>query len=1096
MRKFTILFAFLCFIGMQAAVAQTEVRGTVTDAKDGTPLPGVSIVVKGTLTGTVTDITGKYALTVPAGYNDLIFSFVGMLTKEAKIDGRAVIDVALEDDVVGLDEVVVTALGISREKKSLGYATQEVSGQELSAVKSDNFINSMSGRVAGVQVKSTNNMGGSSNMIIRGSSSITGNNQALFVIDGVPVNNDNTNNTGQISGRSGFDYGNAASDLNPNDIESVNVLKGAAATALYGSRAANGVVMITTKKGSKSLGKAKRVGVSISSNITTGFVDKTTFPKYQSGYGAGYGASYYSESEYPGFEQVYDIDGDGNLDFTVPTYEDASMGQKFDPNVSVYQWDAFYPSSPNYLKATPWIAAENGPEYFLQNPLSFTNTVEVAGGSEAATFRLSYTNFNQKGILPNSELKRNNIMLSGSYDIVKNLTVSAQANYINTQGLGRNYTGYSDNIMSSFRQWMQTNVDYKQQEEMYDLTDENITWNPVSPYDLAPAYWDNPYFQRYKNYETDKRDRLMGYLMAEWKITGYLSLMGRVSVDTYEELQEERKEVGSASGEFGVGRPDVTSGYSRFSKNFMETNLDFMLNFYKNIGENFNLKAMAGTNIRRTRIDQVFASTEGGLIVPGLFALSNSANQMVAPEERYTMVGVNGMFASVSLGYKDFLFLDGNLRLDQSSTLPEDENTYPYGGVSGSFLFSNLLTLDWMQLGKLRLSWAKVGNDAPWGSIKDTYIFDGTFSGTAMYSLPNNKANEKLVPEISNTLEGGLEMKFFMNRLGFDLALYKENTINQILPVSVSTATGYSGKYLNAGEVENKGVELSIFGKPIKSSDFEWEIALNFARNVSEVIELDSGISNLTIARLQGGVSINARVGEPYGTIQGTDYVYNEDGQKVVGSNGYYLKTATSDIVLGDINPDFILGLNNRFNYKNWALSFLIDWQQGGSVFSLDLYYGLGTGLYEETDFINDLGNPVRNPLTDDETSGGLILDGVVNVGTAEEPIWEENTKRVAGDDYRVFGWSRNPNSTFVYDATYVKLREVVLSYSIPSKVMEKSFIKGATFSLVGSNLWIISKDLPHADPEASQSSGNVQGWQSGVMPSTRNIGLTVNLQF
>ncbi len=1081
---------------MQAAVAQTEVRGTVTDAKDGTPLPGVSIVVKGTLTGTVTDITGKYALTVPAGYNDLIFSFVGMLTKEAKIDGRAVIDVALEDDVVGLDEVVVTALGISREKKSLGYATQEVSGQELSAVKSDNFINSMSGRVAGVQVKSTNNMGGSSNMIIRGNSSITGNNQALFVIDGVPVNNDNTNNSGQISGRSGFDYGNAAADLNPNDIESVNVLKGAAATALYGSRAANGVVMITTKKGSKTMGKTKRVGVSISSNITTGFVDKTTFPKYQTGYGAGYGASFYSESEYPGFELVYDIDGDGNLDFTVPTYEDASMGQKFDPNVSVYQWDAFFPSSPNYLKATPWIAAENGPEYFLQNPLSFTNTVEVAGGSEAATFRISYTNFNQKGILPNSELKRNNIMLSGSYDIVKNLTVSAQANYINTQGLGRNYTGYSDNVMSGFRQWMQTNVDYKQQEEMFDLTDENITWNPVSPYDLAPAYWDNPYFQRYKNYETDKRDRLLGYLMAEWKITGYLSLMGRVSVDTYEELQEERKEVGSASGEFGVGRPDVTSGYSRFSKNFMETNLDAMLNFYKSIGEDFNIKAMAGTNIRRTRVDQIFASTEGGLIVPGLFALSNSANQMVAPEERYTMVGVNGMFASVSLGFRDYLYLDGNLRIDQSSTLPEDDNTYPYGGVSGSFLFSNLLNLDWMQLGKLRLSWAKVGNDAPWGSIRDTYIFDGTFSGTAMYSLPNNKANEKLVPEISNTIEAGLEMKFFMNRLGFDFAVYKENTINQILPVAVSYVTGYSGKYLNAGEVENKGIELSIFGKPIKSSDFEWELGLNFARNVNEIIELDSGITNLQIARLQGGVSINARVGEPYGTIQGTDYVYNEDGQRVVGSNGYYLRTTTSDIVLGDINPDFILGFNNRFNYKNWALSFLIDWQQGGSVFSLDLYYGLGTGLYEETDFINDLGNPVRNPLTDDETSGGLILDGVVNVGTAEEPIWEENTTRVAGDDYRVFGWSRNPNSTFVYDATYVKLREVVLSYSIPSKVMEKSFIKGAPFSLVGSNLWIISKDLPHADPEASQSSGNVQGWQSGVMPSTRNIGLTVNLQF
>jgi len=1100
MRKFTLFFVFLLFVGMQAALAQMEVKGTVTDAKDGTPLPGVSIVVKGTLTGTVTDINGKFVLTVPAGYNELIFSFVGMLTREEKIDGRAVINITLEDDVVGLNEVVVTALGVSREKKSLGYATQEVSGSEINAVKSNNFISNLSGKVSGVQVKGTGNIGGSTNVVIRGYSSATGNNQALFIVDGVPISNDNTNNYGQINGRSGYDYGNAASDINPNDIESVNVLKGAAATALYGQRAANGVVIITTKKGVKTMAKTKSYGVAISSNVTTGFIDKSTFPIYQKNYGAGYGAFYYSETEYPGFEYLYDINGDGQTDYTVPTYEDASMGQKFDPNILVYQWDSYFPESPNYQTATPWVAAENGPEYFMENSLSLTNSVEVVGGGEATAFRLSYTNQYQEGIMPNSKLKKNSFLVNASHDIIKNLTVSASANYVNTQGTGRNSTGYSDNIMSSFRQWMETNVDYKQQQEMYDLTGRNISWNWWSPDDAknqaTPAYWDNPYFQRFENYETDQRDRLIGYAQLDWRITGFLSLMGRASIDTYNELQEERKAQTSASGEFGVNRVDCTSGYSRFQRKFTETNMDIMLKFNKSLGESFNLSALLGTNIRRDRVDQVFASTDGGLIVPDLYALSNSQNQMQAPEELLTEIGVNGVFAQVSLGFKDYLFLDGTIRRDQSSTLPKDNNVYWYPSVSASFLFSQLLDVDWLQLGKLRLGFAQVGNDAPWGSLKDTYTFNGTFTGTSMYSLPNSKANAELKPELSSSLEAGLEMKFFQSRLGFDLAFYKNNTANQIMPVSVSYATGYSSKYVNAGEIQNKGVELTLFGTPVQSGDFKWDIMLNWAKNINEVISLDSGLQNLQISgNLQGGVTINARVGEPYGTIQGSDYVY-QDGKRVVKSNGYYLLSPTTDIVLGTIQPDFTAGLNNRFTYKNWALSFLIDWQKGGSIFSVDMWYGLGTGLYPETDYINDLGNPTRDPLTDDETSGGVILEGVVNTGTAEEPIWVENDFRVPGDDYRVFGWARNPNAGFVYDASYIKLREVVLTYSLPEKVMANSAIKGVSFSLVGSNLWIIMKNLPYADPEAGQSSGNVQGWQSGVMPTTRNIGLTVNLQF
>ncbi len=1085
MRKFTLFLALIFFIGMQVAQAQTStITGTVTNAEDGSTIPGVSVVVKGTTFGTTTDLQGKFTLNVPPDAQSLIFSFVGMKTAEMEIGGQSVINVSLEPEITAIEGVVVTALGITREKKSLGYATQELGGDDLNNVKRDNFISSLSGKAAGVQVKTNNNMGGSTNIIIRGNASITGNNQALIVVDGVPVNNDNTNNSGQISGRSGYDYGNAASDIDPNNIESVNVLKGAAATALYGSRAANGVIEITTKKGQKTTGGTKILGVSISSNVTTGFIDKSTFPKYQTGYGAGYGP-YYSGGDYPGLSE-YDFRGLGNA-LVVPTTEDASMGERFDPDLLVYQYDAFFPNSPNYNKKTPWVNGANGPIEFFDTPWTFSNNIDITGGGEKTTFRLSYTNLDQTGIMPNSSIKKNNFLFNGTYDILDNLKVTASANYINTKGKGRNSTGYSDNIMSSFRQWYQTNVDINQQKELYDLTGENMTWNPQSEDDLSPIYWDNPYWVRYENYQNDERNRLIAYTQVDWKITDYLSIMGRTSIDTYDEIQEERKAVGSVSGELGVGRPDVTSGYARFDRSFRETNVDFLAKFNKYLTETLSFNALLGTNIRRSKIDQVYASTDGGLIIPNLYALSNSANPMQPPEERVSEIGVNGVFGGISLGWNNLLYLDANVRRDQSSTLPEDNNAYFYPSVSGSFLFNNLLEgATFMQLGKFRLGYAEVGNDAPWGSTKDTYNNNGLFGTTAMFSLPNNKSNINLKPERTKSIETGLEMIFFQNRLGFDFAYYKNNTIDQIIPVAVSYATGYSGKYVNAGEVENKGYELTLRGTPVVNSDFRWDITLNWAQNTNKVVSLEEGLENLQLASLQGGVTINARVDEPYGTIQGTDYVYHENGQPIVGANGYYLKTETSDKILGDINPDWVGGINNAFSYKSWTFSFLIDWQQGGSIFSLDQWYGMGTGLYEETDFTNDLGNPVRSPISQ---GGGLILPGVQEDGSP-------NDVRVSGGNYRVFGWSKNPNKKFIFDASYVKLREVVLTYSVPKAKLAKTPIVGASFSLVGSNLWIFSKELPHADPEATQSSGNVQGWQSGVMPTTQNIGLTVNLQF
>jgi hypothetical protein len=401
-----------------------------------------------------------------------------------------------------------------------------------------------------------------------------------------------------------------------------------------------------------------------------------------------------------------------------------------------------------------------------------------------------------------------------------------------------------------------------------------------------------------------------------------------------------------------------------------------------------------------------------------------------------------------------------------------------------------------MQLGKLRLGYAQIGNDAPWGSTLDTYTNVGLYSlfgTTALFSVPSTKNNAELKPERTTSLEGGLEMIFLQNRLGFDLSLYKNNSVDLIMPVSVSFATGYSGKYVNAGDLQNKGVELTLRGAPVVTNDFRWDATLNYARNRSEVISLDEGLENLQIAALQGGVTINARVGEPYGTIQGTDFVYSDKGEKVVGANGHFRKSATSDKIIGNISPDWTAGFNNNFTYKGWSFSFLLEMQQGGSIFSTDLWYGMATGLYEETVFINDLGNSSRAPISE---GGGFINKGVVNVGTDDNPIYETNTKRIAGDTYSAFGYATSPNGRYVYDATYIKLREAVLTYTLPKTKLAKTPLQGVSFSLVGSNLWIISKDLIHADPEASQSSGNVQGWQSGVMPTTRNVGLTVNLQF
>ncbi|WP_343330477.1 SusC/RagA family TonB-linked outer membrane protein [Polaribacter staleyi] len=1070
----TLLLAFL----MQISFAQEKkVSGTVSDSS-GT-LPGVSVAIKGTNSGTQTDFDGKYSINAKQG-DVLSFSYVGYKTYEKTVGNSNTINIAMVEDNNVLDEVVVTALGISRDKKSLGYATQKVSGEELTTNKSGNFVNALSGKAAGVQIKKNNNLGGSTNVVIRGNASLKGSNQALFVIDGVPINNTNTNSAGQAQANGGYyDYGNAASDINPDDIESVNVLKGAAASALYGSRAANGVIMITTKKGKN----AKGIGVTISTGMTVGKIDKSTFAKYQTQYGAGYGHYYDGPENYWTLE---DITGNGSDDLLVPYTEDGSYGAPFDGRL-VYQWDSFDPDSPNYKKATPWVNAANGPITFFETPITLTNSISLDKSMENGSFRINYTQFDQTGLMPNSEIKKHNFSFSGNTKLGDKLTVSSLANYIKTAGKGRNSTGYGDNVVANFKQWWQTNVDLQQQKDIYFATKRNVTWNPAtSDAGSAPIFWDNPYWTRYENYQNDSRSRFIGNVSLTYDVKDWLSITGRIATDTYSELQEERRANGSVASNFGVSRGNVDSGYGRKNIQNTETNYDLMANFNTDLSDKVNLKGILGTNIRRNNLNIIHISTAGGLSVPKLYSIQNSVNALPLPDERAEKIGVDGVYISASLGYDNMLFLDATYRRDHSSTLPADHSTFGYPSVSGSFLFSKLIEKDWISFGKVRANYAEVGNSAPFDFLYDSFVVN-TPIGSASTSVGNVKKNPNLKPETTKSMELGLEMKFLGNRLGFDVAYYKNNSVDQIFGVPVSRATGFTSKVLNAGEIENKGVELSAYGSPIKTETFTWNMNVNWSRNRNTVVSLVDGIENLQLGSFQGGVTLNARVGEPYGVIQGTDYTYI-NGEKVVdAASGQYIATGTSDQVIGDINPEWNMGISNSFRYKNISLNFLLDIQQGGSVFSLDQYYGLATGLYAETAFINDLGNPVRNTIAN---GGGYINPGVNADGST-------NTTRIRTDRYGAFGYARGlPNAAFVYDASYVKLRELSITYNFSKNVLDRTFLNDASISFTGSNLWIIHKNTPHEDPEGGLGSGNLQGYSVGSLPTTRDFGLNVKLQF
>jgi len=1077
MKRFVFVLSLLCFVGFSLQAQEVQVSGKVTSADDGSALPGVSIVVQGTTIGAVTDFEGNYSITVPDASASLMFSFVGMITQEVPVDGQTTVDVVLESSSTELDEVVVTALGVSREKKALGYAVSEVGGEELTQAMQTDAVSALSGRVAGVQVSSSTNMGGSSSILIRGAASITQNNQPLFIVDGIPMDNSNYSSTGAASGGGGADYGNLINDLNPDEIAEISVLKGPAA-ALYGSRAANGVIIITTKKAQKG-----RKSVSVEFNSNVGFETISTIPVLQRKYGGGA-----TVGDGDGFE-VVNIDG---VDRRVVQYAvDESWGPKYDPSINVVHWDGFNQDG-SVAEERPWVAPANDVEKFWETGVTFANSIAVNKSGEAYGIRFAYKNTNVDGTMPNSWQKKNDFKLAGDVNISPKLVLNGSLNYLRTDTQGRPELGYTDNsVGQKFFQWGQRQLDYERMKEYKWPSGEQRTWNRIAWDNPTPKYSDNSYWTQYENYNTDLRNRFIGSLSLAWEIVDDLVLKGSAYGDYYNFILTERMAVGSQG----------TPWYYEANRQNYEYNFESILSYNKQF-DSFGISALAGANKRIERYDFLRAQTSGGLVVPGVYNIKNSADAPQVNDLTQEKM-VNSVFFQAAADIGGLLFLDASYRIDWSSTLPEENNMYDYPSVSASFLFSNLLDVSWLDLGKVRVGWAEVGNDTNPYNVFATYAYnaDGAFGGYPRVFKDDDLLNESLKAETTRSLEVGLDMSFFQARVDLAATYFDNTTFDQIMPLQVSQATGYASQFINAGEMSNSGIELSLGVVPVRTNDFQWYLQANFTKVNNQVVDLYEDLESLDIQRAPfGGVFLRASKGDTYGQLWGTDYLYDDNGNKVVGDNGYW--EHNPDLTpLGSVLPDFTMGIRNALTWKGFNLDFLIDIRRGGYFYSITHMWGMYSGMLEETAAVNDQGNEIRDPV---DQGGGIKLDGVTGDVTWNDDGTYTVTNTAPNDTYvSAIGWSARhyhgygmPSAQSVFKSDYIKLREVTFGYTFPV-AMFGGVVKQLRLSAYGRNLATWGLDQQGFDPEmTANGSGNIQGLDGGLQPMFRSFGLNLKLNF
>ena len=1073
------LFLLALAIGViQGAAQVTTVRGIVTTEEDGEPVIGASVIVKGTALGTVTDVNGRFELSgLSPSATRLLISYISLMAKEVAIAPQ--VSVTLKSDTHLLDEVVVTALGISREKKALGYTAQEVKQDALVQGKDNNLLNSLSGKIAGVRITNTQGDVGSSRIVIRGETSIAGENQPLFIVDGIPVDNS------QLNARSsGRDFKNAIADLNPEDIKTLTVLKGPNAAALYGARAAHGAIVITTKGGDK---RQKGIGITLHSSTQVSFV--ATLPEFQNLFGQGAGGRF-----------SY-VDGKGA---GVNDGVDESWGPRLDIGLLIPQFDSPLDADGNRV-ATPWVSHPNNVRDYFRMGISTNSGISVARGDDKYQFRVGYNYEKQVSIVPDAGTNKTNISLNTDYHLAKWIVVGATANYIvyTAPSLPGSATPSGSNVRSNSPMlqflWFGRQVDTNSLKADYTRN-----WNS--------SYYDNPFWSASYNTQSQERHRLIGDLHAEFRLTDGLHVRFRTSTDWYNDRRKSKVKWGSA----GAGSP--YGSYAEDAYTVKENNTEVLATYIKQLNKNWGIDALLGFNVRNKQYENNYQAAPR-LAVADLYTLTNSRDPLTSSNDFYRLRQY-GLYGSIQLDYRRWAFLNITGRNDWSSTLPVDNNSYFYPSVTASVLLSE--AFGWRSKAvnylKIRGGWSQVGADANPYQLATVFTSETAFNGNPLQSSSTIGMNSNLKPENTSSIEAGFEAAFWDNRLYLDFTYYKTDSRNQILKLATTAASGYTSQVRNAGHIRNRGYEIQLGAVPIQTSKgFRWNLDLNYGANSSKVVKLDDEGLITSYQLYSSGIQILASVGEAYGTLFGTSYVRDANGNVVVDANGLP-KISTTNKTLGKFTPDWTGGISNTFSYRSLSLSFLIDASVGGSIFSNTNKTGKYTGVLANTlsgrdaehgglwYYTDAMGNNVRLPESPSYSvsSDGLYYaqvngqstrvyqDGIMVEGVTESG--SKNEEVVSAEKYyhRIYSIAE----ANVYDASYVKLREVALSYRLPRLWTQKLHLQEASVTLTGRNLWTIYKSVPNIDPESALTTGNAQGVEAYSLPTTRSFGVNLSVKF
>jgi len=1012
---------------------QIKVTGKVTD-DTGESLPGVIIAVKGTSIKSVTNNNGIYNMTLPDSSSILIFSYIGFVSQEIHVGNKTIINVQLKPGANALQDVVVTALGIKREARALSYSQQKVDVNQLNEVKSPNFINSLSGRIAGLQVVPSGFNTGSARVIIRGNNSITGNNQPLFIVDGMPIDN-TPGDDGSI------DYGNGAADINSADIESMEVLKGPNAAALYGSRAANGVILITTKRG--SAGKLK---VTFNSNLQ--FQQLSELPDYQNAYGVG--TSFY-------------IDNTHTLPVASVNYRSWGSPMLGQPYVALN----------GVIK--PYLPQPNNVRDFYSAAHLFTNSIAIDGGNNLSTYRIAYTNYDGTSVVQGlNDSKTHNIDLRLTNELSKSITLDSKITY--SRGIVNNREYSNSNGRNPARE-------YSQMARSTDLSELMPYKDPLTGKEIGThRNFSNPYWVINENPNEDTKDRVIASINPQVTITPWLKYVGRFGADIAWLDGYEFNNIGSVI----AGNPN---GYMRtFNTKQQNFNLESFFTATKYIGR-FSFIGIMGASsfISGYENRQV---TVNSLLQPGLINLSNAAEYPIATQT-IRKKQIHSAYGSLSLGYHDYAFLDITGRNDWSSTLPKANDSYFYPSIGGSLVITDMLNVksDLVSFAKIRASIADVGNDTDPYKLNQTYSFNGFFNGATLASLSTTMNNPDLKPEKTSSVEFGMDLILFKNRVTINATHYNSTTTNQILSASLPVSSGYTTRIYNAGEIKNWGNEVTLNVAVIKSTKFNWNTQVNFSDNRSLVVSLIPGVDRFVLKNKSSYIYVDAQVGKPYAYLRGLGVAHDAQGHMLLDAGGGLL-TKDTDQPFGTAMPDWLGGIYNSFSYKNFTMDFLIDIKKGGLIYSGTYSQMLVNGVAAETLYGRDdyYKHSVIYGESATELSGGAIWNAYFADGT-------KNTKYQSPQSYE---YDRPNYANFVmFDASYVKLRELSFGYNFPVKLLSHTPIKTARFSLVARNLAILYRKTPKGiDPEATSTSGNGQGIEDGAMPPNVTYGFNVNLTF